>query len=98
MIELEAGQAFVSIDPEAGGRIAQIEVGEVALLKDDRSGGAMIWGCYPMVPWAGRVRHGRFEFDGQRVQRALQASGYAVERDFEVQAGAAREQQRGRDP
>jgi aldose 1-epimerase len=78
MIEMEAGQAFVSIDAESGGRIAQITVGEVALLKDDRSGGPMIWGCYPMAPWAGRVRHGRFEFDGERVQLPQNLAPHAI--------------------
>lgn len=63
MIELEAGDAFVTIAPTEGGRIAQIEVGELALLKDDRTAGPLLWGCYPMAPWAGRVRNGRFEFD-----------------------------------
>jgi aldose 1-epimerase len=25
---------------------------------------AIAWGCYPMVPWAGRIRRGQFRFDG----------------------------------
>jgi len=69
MIELEAGDARVEVDPNAGGRVAQIRVGELDLLKSDRTGGPMTWGSFPMAPWAGRVRHGRFEFDD--VQRQL---------------------------
>ena len=81
MIELEAGDAFVTIDPEAGGRIAQIELGRgdvVRLLKDDRAGGTMTWGSFPMAPWAGRVRHGVFEFEGRRQQLPINLPPHAI--------------------
>jgi aldose 1-epimerase len=78
MIELEAGDAYVAVSPSDGGRIAQIEVGELSLLKDDRTGGPMTWGSYPMVPWAGRVRHGRFEFDGAAVQVPVNLAPHAI--------------------
>lgn len=78
MIELEAGDAFVTIAPSDGGRVAQIEVGELSLLKDDRSGGPLTWGSYPMVPWAGRVRHGRFRFDDATVQLPINLAPHAI--------------------
>lgn len=78
MIEMEAGDAFVTVAPTDGGRIAQIQVGELALLKDDRSGGPMTWGSYPMAPWAGRVRHGRFEFDGRTHQLPRNLEPHAI--------------------
>ena len=78
MIELEAGDAFVTVAPIEGGRVAQIQVGELALLKDDRSGGPMTWGSYPMAPWAGRVRHGRFEFDGRTHQLPRNLEPHAI--------------------
>jgi aldose 1-epimerase len=89
MIELEAGDAYVAISPTDGGRIAQIEVGELSLLKDDRGGGPMTWGSYPMVPWAGRVRHGRFEFGGAPVQLPVNLAPHAIHgtgfvRDWQV--------------
>ena len=78
MIELEAGDAYVVIAPSDGGRIAQIDVGELSLLKDHRSGGSMTWGSYPMVPWAGRVRHGRFEFEAAPVQLPINLAPHAI--------------------
>jgi aldose 1-epimerase len=77
-IELEAGDAYVTISPSDGGRIAQIEVGELSLLKDDRSGGPMTWGSYPMVPWAGRVRNGRFGFDNTSHQLPINLAPHAI--------------------
>ncbi len=34
------------------------------LLETDSTGGPLTWGCYAMVPWAGRIRDGRFNFQG----------------------------------
>ncbi len=89
MIEMEVGDAAMSVDPDAGGRIARITVGEVELLKSDRSGGPLTWGCYPMAPWAGRVRSGVFEFDGVRHQMPLNLGAHAIhgttfEREWQV--------------
>jgi aldose 1-epimerase len=46
-------------------------VGTQPLLVDDRTAGATGWGAYPMAPWAGRLRDGRFTFDGTTHQLAL---------------------------
>jgi aldose 1-epimerase len=55
----------VSISPSCGGRIAQLEIDERPMLVDgDHTSHPMTWGAFPMAPWAGRVRRGRFEFDG----------------------------------
>jgi len=63
---LTSGPIRVEVDPPAGGRIAQITVdGTPLLVGHDAAGGdTLAWGAYPMTPWAGRVRHGRFEFRG----------------------------------
>lgn len=63
---------------DEGGRIGQLEVGERALLHHDPSGGPLTWGCYPMAPWAGRVRDGRFSFDGLGYQLPLNAPPHAI--------------------
>ena len=64
MITLHADNARLDVDVDAGGRIAQITVGDVPLLVDDsmRPAESMGWGSFPMAPWAGRIRHGRFRF------------------------------------
>jgi galactose mutarotase-like enzyme len=51
------------IDPVEGGRIVSLVVAGVErLLPKARARArepALYWGCYPMVPWAGRLSHGR---------------------------------------
>jgi len=66
VIQLHAGSAHCSISPEHGGRVASLAVYGVQLLvqppdNPDRVADAhgldpMAWGCYPMAPWAGRIR------------------------------------------
>jgi aldose 1-epimerase len=67
---ISAGVATVAVDAAVGGRIGQINVGAQPLLvpaDPDRSP-TISWGSFPMVPWAGRIRHGRFTFDGVEHQ------------------------------
>lgn len=63
---LHAGDVTLSIHPEYGCRIGQITVAGQPLLVDvpdlDRPH-PLMWGCYAMVPWVGRIRGGRFTFD-----------------------------------
>ncbi len=66
MLTLTNDRATVQIAPELGGRLASLVVRGVELLV---TGGAdsnpLQWGSYPMVPWAGRVRRGRFRYDAR---------------------------------
>lgn len=68
------------IDPQRGGRIAQITFRGTDLLIDepDSGGDPMRWGCYPMVPWAGRIRDGCFEFDGVAYRLPVADDGHAI--------------------
>lgn len=77
---LRAGPLEVALVPEAGGRIAQIRYHGVDWLVgvDDGDSAAIAWGCYPMVPWAGRVRHGQFEFDGRPYALPANFGGHAI--------------------
>jgi aldose 1-epimerase len=78
MIELETGDARMTVHPDEGGRIGALEVGGQALLNDDPSAAPFTWGCYPMVPWAGRVRRGRFSFDGLPYQLPINMPPHAI--------------------
>lgn len=80
LIELSRGNIKVEIAPQAGGRIAQIEHGGVKQLAGfDGSNTAMIgWGCYPMLPWAGRMRRGEFEFGGQHYRLPLNMGAHSI--------------------
>ncbi|NNE12994.1 MAG: aldose epimerase [Ilumatobacter sp.] len=65
-LSIAAGAITVEVDAASGGRIAQITIGSSPLLvgRDDVPSSALAWGCYPMVPWAGRIRNGTFSFRG----------------------------------
>lgn len=77
---LRAGALEVALALEAGGRIAQIRYDGVDWLVGEQEGGAAAigWGCYPMVPWAGRIRQGRFAFDGTRYALPRNFGGHAI--------------------
>ncbi len=84
---LRAGKLEVALAPEAGGRIARIRYDGVEWLVDEQQAGAatIAWGCYPMVPWAGRIRHGRFNFNGRAYalptnfgEHAIHGVGFAL--------------------
>jgi aldose 1-epimerase len=61
---LSARRAEAVLDPEAGGRIASLRVDGLDLLLTE-GWGPIAWGCYPMVPWAGRLRDGVLRWRGQ---------------------------------
>ncbi len=77
---IAAGSLRVEVDPAAGGRIAQVTVGDTPLLvgRADAGGDPLAWGAYPMVPWAGRIRDGRFEFDGVSYALPRNHRGHAM--------------------
>ena len=62
-ITLTAGDAEATVLPGNGGRIGGLRVGGTELLRQGER-----YGCFPMVPWCGRIRDGRFS-DGAVVHR-----------------------------
>ncbi|MDA5142348.1 MULTISPECIES: aldose epimerase family protein [Streptomyces] len=72
-ITLTAGDAEATVLPGNGGRIGGLRVGGTELLRQgDR------YGCFPMVPWCGRIRDGRFR-DGAVVhQMPLNSPPHAI--------------------
>ncbi|MDJ0770668.1 MAG: hypothetical protein QNJ12_17880 [Ilumatobacter sp.] len=72
-----------TIAPDAGGRVAQITAAGAPLLigRDDLPPGELepiAWGAYPMVPWAGRIRRGRFTFEGRSYQLPINRGDHAI--------------------
>ena len=53
-----------------GGRISSLVVRGSELLVTEGDP-AVMWGAFPMVPFAGRIRHGRFRFDDRDIQLAI---------------------------
>jgi aldose 1-epimerase len=77
LIHLSAGSARVEIDELHGGRIERLEVDGLDLLvppeRHEHDSGA-----FPMAPWAGRIRHGVFTFDGVEHRLPLNKPPHAV--------------------
>ena len=77
MVELHAGPARAVFDEVHGGRLERLEVDGVDLLVppevDDHN-----YGAFPMAPWAGRIRHGRFSYDGVDYQLPCNAPPHAI--------------------
>ena len=66
LLVLEYGDARLEISPADGGRMSSLVVGGSELLARTGSD-PMASGCFPMVPYPGRIRDGTFDFDGKRV-------------------------------
>ena len=80
LLTLGSGAMSVDVAPHAGGRIAQIRVDGVAQLAGfgDDNASMLAWGSYPMIPWAGRVRHGEFAFEGERYRLPITLGAHAI--------------------
>jgi aldose 1-epimerase len=78
MISIRSGGATVTVDAEHGGRLAALEVAGKQLLVGREGHGPMHWGSFPMVPFAGRVRHGRFTFDGRVHELPIDMPPHAI--------------------
>lgn len=79
-IVLTAGHVALAIDAARGARIASLEVDGMDLIvgpPDGRDTG-LRWGCFPMVPWAGRIAGGRLDWHGERHQLARTLGGHAI--------------------
>jgi aldose 1-epimerase len=78
-ITIRSGDTQADIAPDDGGRLAQLTVTGTALLVGWSPGAEPTgWGAYPMVPWAGRIRHGRFSFDGIEHQLPINFGDHAI--------------------
>lgn len=71
------------IDPAHGGRISSLRVGGDEVLwtaadvvEADRS--AISWGMYPMAPFAGRIRNGRFAWRGEAHQLRINLAPHSI--------------------
>ncbi|MER6027277.1 aldose 1-epimerase [Streptomyces sp. NPDC001851] len=72
-ITLTAGDAEARVSPAAGGRISGLRVDSLELLRQGQG-----YGCFPMVPWCGRTRDGRFLDGGTVRQMPLNSPPHAI--------------------
>ena len=76
-VKMSSSDADLVVDLDNGCRLSSLRVlGHELLVTTGRS--PIEWGCYPMAPYAGRVRAGRFDFDGTRHQLPRTLNGHAI--------------------
>lgn len=82
MSTLSAGPATAVIDVEDGCRLASLSFAEgLELIGRDEEAAAespFHHGAFPMVPWAGRIRHGRFAFEGVAHELTINFEDHAI--------------------
>ena len=76
-LHLRAPGVDAMVDLDAGGRLASFVVDGRELLVTEGYG-PIAWGSFPMAPFAGRVRDGRFEFQGQHFELPLNMPPHAI--------------------
>lgn len=76
-IVLRADDVRLAIDPALGSRFASLRVDRHEILVTE-GWGPIRWGCYPMAPFAGRIRDGRFSFRGRDVQLPRNLPPHAI--------------------
>jgi aldose 1-epimerase len=94
-MEFRSGEVVLTIDPTDGGRIVSLIVGGVERILPKARARAttppLYWGCYPMVPWVGRLASGRIPTsDGEvRLQPNLPPSaihGLGFDRPWAIES------------
>ncbi len=85
LVTLEAYGQSLGVLPGVGGTIGHWRDGSIDLLRPaDEEAVAQCaprqTGCYPLIPFSGRVRDGRFRFQGREIQLALNFApeGHAI--------------------
>jgi aldose 1-epimerase len=79
VLELSRGGARLLVDDRCGGRLASLTIdGFEVLIQDGDDAAPMLWGSYPMAPWAGRIRRGRFVHRGQTYQMPINLAPHAI--------------------
>ena len=83
-LTIESDRVRAEVAADDGGRLAQLTIDGTPLLigHDDLPTEGVAtgigWGSFPMVPWAGRIRHGRFEFDGVEYRLPINFDDHAI--------------------
>ena len=80
-VRLTAGAASLDVDPDDGGRWTSLQVDGLELLSGapvDGVPAAVTSGCFPMAPFAGRLREGRLDFRGRTWQLPVDAPPHAI--------------------
>lgn len=71
------GRVHVAIDETCGARLASIRIDDFDILVTDGDD-ARAWGCYPMVPYAGRVRNAVVRLHGSEYLLPANAAPHGI--------------------
>lgn len=74
---LEAPGVRLIVSARHGGRMRSLVVRGQELLVTSGPG-STTWGCYPFAPFAGRIRDGRFTFEGRAVELPRNLPPHAI--------------------
>jgi aldose 1-epimerase len=74
---LTAPGVDVVIDLAVGGRVASLRLDDHELLRTEGMG-PIQYGSYPMAPYAGRIREGRFAFEGRDYTLPITMETHAI--------------------
>jgi aldose 1-epimerase len=78
-LNLGTGWFGCSVDALHGARLSSLRVaGRERLVTHSRGASPTSWGAYPMVPYAGRVRRGKFQHAAQEHQLPLNFGHHAI--------------------
>lgn len=72
-VSLALADVTVRIAPRDGGRMSGLAIGGTEFLRQGEK-----YGCFPMAPWCGRLRDGRFTVDAVTYQMPLNAPPHAI--------------------
>src|SRR3546814_21201477 len=81
VINRSAGDVTAAVDRAHGGRLASLVVGGMELLVQRPTTAPidpLSWGCFPLVPFAGRLRGGRFSWPGRPHELERNHAGQAM--------------------
>ena len=76
-MKLSSTQAELTVDLNSGGRLSSfiLQGQEILVAPNSDPFG---WGCYPMIPWAGRVRNGKFNWSGRELSLPINMKPHAI--------------------
>ncbi|MDR3441010.1 hypothetical protein [Telmatospirillum sp.] len=78
-IHLRHGEMTATIYPADGCRLASLTAFGFELLRQWQPGRwAFQYGCFPMIPWVGRMRSGILHFDGKKFQLPVNKPPHAM--------------------
>ncbi len=77
LLSLNAGDAHLTVDLAAGGRVSSLHIRDSQIMVP-QADDPLNWGCYPMVPFAGRLRDGVLDFASTAHQLPRNLAPHAI--------------------